>query len=71
MTRLNQIEKILYLKELIKKEKTGAPKILAQKLHLSERSVYRLIEDLKLLYVGKKNIYYCSERKSYIFKEII
>jgi hypothetical protein len=69
MTRLRQLERIAYVEELIRKRKTGPPRILAIKLQLSIRTVYRLIEDLKIYYHPALEIVYSKESASYIFLE--
>ncbi|MPQ48222.1 HTH domain-containing protein [Marinifilum sp. N1E240] len=63
MTHLELIEKTSYLKELIKKGKTGTPKELSRRLNISERSLSRLIKTLK---DTKHPIIYSRVKQSYI-----
>ncbi|MBN2596393.1 MAG: HTH domain-containing protein [Marinifilaceae bacterium] len=47
MTHLNILEKAEFIKEHAEKESTGTPTELAQRLNISERSLYRIISSLK------------------------
>jgi HTH domain. len=66
MTHLELLEKTEYLKELICKENTGSPKELAQRLNISERSLSRLIKNLKETHFS---IIYSRTKQSYIIEE--
>lgn len=67
MSGLKYFERYLFVDELIKKEKTGKPSTLAAKLEVSERTIYRIIEDLKLYYDGDTDIQYVNDKNSYVF----
>lgn len=49
MKTFKQLERLRKAHELIKQEKTGSPKEFANKLNVSERETYRIIEYLKEL----------------------
>lgn len=51
-----------YLQELIRKERTGSPKELANHLNISERMVYRYLNELKEM---DKQIVFCRFKKTY------
>lgn len=59
------VGRLQYLHELIEKQGTGTPKDLANRLGISERMLYRYIDELR---AGEKRIEFCRKRKSYIFK---
>lgn len=59
LEKLNQIEK------LIAHANTGSPKDLAKKLHISERTVRRLVEKLKM---KNSSIKFCRQSNSYVSK---
>ena len=69
MTHLEFLEKTEYIRELINKESTGTPAELAQRLNISERSLYRIITTLKnmghpITYSRCKQSYcYANEKK--------
>lgn len=44
---LNLLNRLEYIDYLIRSKKTGRPEALAEKLGLSERSLYNLLNDLK------------------------
>jgi hypothetical protein len=48
MKQSEHTEKVEILKKLIKASSTGTPKELAKRLNTNERSLRRLIEDLKI-----------------------
>lgn len=56
-------EKLTILKNLIAVANTGSPKDLAKRLNISERTVRRLIDQLKK---NKTSIVFCRKRNSYI-----
>ncbi|WP_321295335.1 HTH domain-containing protein [Marinifilum fragile] len=66
MTHLELLEKTEYLKELIEKENTGTPIELAKRLNISERSLSRLIKNLKETHFS---IIYSRTKQSYITEE--
>lgn len=67
MGGLKYYERTKLLIELIEKRKTGSPEDLAKKLRVHKRTVYRIIDDLRL--TSELNVYFCKESKSYIFSE--
>ncbi|MCY1635371.1 HTH domain-containing protein [Marinifilum sp. D737] len=66
MTHLELLEKTEYLKEIIKKGNTGTPQELAKRLNISERSLSRLIKNLK---EANFPIIYSRTKQSYITEE--
>ena len=67
MHGLKYYERTTLLIKLIEKRKTGPPRILAKKLGVTERTVYNILESLRLVF--PKDIVYSTEEKSYIFLE--
>jgi predicted DNA-binding transcriptional regulator YafY len=65
MGGLKYYERTKLLIELIEKEKTGSPRELARKLQVHERTMYRIIEEVRL--TQPCETVYCKELKSYIF----
>ncbi|CAL2106001.1 DNA-binding protein [Tenacibaculum sp. 190524A02b] len=67
MKNLKSLERLQQLHNLIVQEKTGTPKELASLMHISERSVHLLIEQLKdynadICYSRRRKTYhYCNE----------
>ena len=59
-------KKLDKLKLLIEHANTGTPKELAETLHVSERTVRRLVERLK---VENGSIYFCRSTNSYLLKK--
>lgn len=57
-------ERTKWLIELIKIGNTGDPKTLARKFNVSERTIYRLLDDLK--FSENMLIEYSPEIRSYI-----
>ncbi|WP_297337284.1 HTH domain-containing protein [Algoriphagus sp.] len=53
--------------ELIEKKKTGSPEELARKIGVTKRTVFHILDDLRLCL--EKEITYSKEEKSYIFSE--
>ena len=66
MNYIKQIERLQFLNKLIIQKKTGSPVELAERLRLSKRQIYNLIDELKDLGVP---IFYCKKLKSYCYKE--
>jgi ribosomal protein S25 len=62
-----QIERIKHLNSLIKREATGTPSQLAEKLNISVATVYRLIRELKDFGAP---ILYSKHSQSYIYTEV-
>lgn len=67
MAGLKYYERTKLLIELIEKKKTGGPGDLANRIGVSKRMVYMIIDDLRLT-LGR-DICYCKEKKSYVFSE--
>ncbi|TVZ26623.1 HTH domain-containing protein [Gillisia sp. Hel_I_86] len=67
MSTLKNLERLQQLHNLINTETTGSPSELANKMNISERLVYNLIEQLKdfeaaICYSRKsKTYYYCED----------
>lgn len=57
--------RLLYLKELIQKEKLKSPTELAQTFECSEKTVRRMINTLRDVGV---DIHYCKRRKKYFIE---
>jgi len=66
LNSIKNLERLQRLHLLIKQEATGAPKELASRMHIGERSVYSLIEYLKDY---KANICYDRRRKTYFYSD--
>jgi DNA-binding MarR family transcriptional regulator len=66
MTHLELLEKTEYLKEIIGNGNTGTPKELAKRLNISERSLSRLIKNLRK---ANFSITYSRTKQSYITEE--
>jgi len=67
MAGLKYYERTKLLIELIEKRKTGSPEDLAKKLQVHKRTIYRIIDDLRLSELSE--IVFCKESKSYIFSK--
>ncbi|WP_456378182.1 HTH domain-containing protein [Lutibacter sp.] len=66
MKTLKQLERLRKVHQLIKQENTGTPIEFANKLHISERELYRILEYLKELgacvsFSRSTNSYYYNE----------
>jgi len=66
MKTIKNLERLQQVHGLIKSETTGSPSNLANRLHVSERLVYNLIEQLKDF---NANICYDRSRKTYYYSE--
>lgn len=62
-------QQLTFLQELIEKKRTGSPKELAEKLNLSERTIYRKIKAVEN--ISLKEVVFCSFSNSYCFKDEI
>lgn len=62
-TYINKLERIKFLAE---RKMTGSPKNLAEKLDVSERTLFRMVEDLRL--TGYE-LYFCRYEKSYVLEK--
>ncbi|MGJ3236212.1 HTH domain-containing protein [Marivirga sp.] len=67
MSGLKYVERFMFVNELINKERTGNPSALATKLNVSERTIYRIIDDLRLYYGYNPEILFDNEKNSYVF----
>lgn len=67
MAGLKYYERTKLLIDLIEKKKTGSPEDLANKIGVTKRMVYHILDDLRLFM--EKEITYSKEEKSYIFSE--
>ncbi len=63
MKKISQLERV---DALIRKKATGTPSELAQRMALSERSIYHLIEDIRGLGASIK---YCKFQQTYYYAE--
>jgi len=63
---IKNLERLQQLHLLIVQECTGCSNILAQRMHISQRLVYNLIDQLKDF---KANVCYDRGRKTYYYKE--
>lgn len=62
------IERITYLDELIRKERTGTPEELANRLSISRAQLYNIIESLRdeglaIGYARKRNTFYYAHNQ--------
>ncbi len=53
MAGLKYYERTKFLIELIEKQRTGSPEKLARRIGVSKRTVFRILEDLKLFHPGR------------------
>jgi transcriptional antiterminator len=67
MGGLKYYERTKLLIELIGKERTGNPRDLAERLGVTKRTVFNIIDELRLTL--PKAISFDSEKKSYVFSE--
>lgn len=58
--------KVNFLVKLAKHSNTGTPKELAKRLNVSERTLYRIIRNLK---DEKIEVVFCRKTKTYFLKE--
>ena len=56
-------EKLGQIRKLASNRNTGTPKELARSIYVSERTLYRLINDIQ---DSKAEITYCRKSKSYV-----
>lgn len=66
MTLFEQLQRLEQLDQLIRLKATGRPPALARRLHVSERTVYYLIDMLRSF---GAEIYYNADRGSYCYPE--
>ncbi len=65
MSHLDYLQKMMYLKELIEKGMAESPGILSQRLLVSDRTIKRMITDLRLLGI---EIYFDRIANKYMIK---
>jgi transcriptional antiterminator len=65
MDRVSAYKKVEQLKWLVQTKSTGSPPQLAQKLEVSERTVYRMLEAARELY--QTEIIFSYNHNSYVF----
>ena len=63
----NYQQRMEYLLELVQAERTGSPIKLASRLGVSERMIYRYIDELAM---QQGEICYCRRKKSYKFRSL-
>lgn len=66
MTLKEKMRLLQRAQELIRRKATGTPRELANRLEISERTWYRILEELKDTGLP---VVYCKERQSYYFEE--
>jgi predicted DNA-binding transcriptional regulator YafY len=66
MKTIKNLERLQQIHQLIAIERTGSPSELASRLHVSERLVYNLIEQLKDFQAA---ICYDRGRKTYYYRD--
>lgn len=66
MVRKEILERFEYVRWLIERKATGGPKELATTLNISERSLYRLLDDFRSVY--RLRIKFSRQLNSYIIK---
>ncbi|MCJ7467956.1 MAG: HTH domain-containing protein, partial [Maribacter sp.] len=66
MKSIKNLERLSQLHALIENERTGSPKDLANRMNISERLVYNLIEQLKDF---EASICYDRGRKTYYYSD--
>jgi predicted DNA-binding transcriptional regulator YafY len=66
MKSIKNLERLRQLHTLIENERTGSPKDLANRMNISERLVYNLIEQLKDF---EARICYDRGRKTYYYSD--
>lgn len=69
MDHSQAFQQLTYLQELIEKKRTGSPKELAEKLSISERTVYRRLKAVER--ASLKEVAFCPFSNSYCFKDEI
>jgi DeoR/GlpR family transcriptional regulator of sugar metabolism len=60
-------KKLNALRTLVEKASTGSPKELAELFNVSERTVRRMVQNLKQ---QELDIEFCRKRNSYLFKKV-
>ncbi|MEP7268531.1 MAG: helix-turn-helix domain-containing protein [Saprospiraceae bacterium] len=65
MNLIERISKLERLDQLIRMRATGSPKELADKFKISERQVYRLLDEIKNY---GAEVHYCQRTQSYVYE---
>jgi predicted DNA-binding transcriptional regulator YafY len=65
MSYSEYLQKLIFLAELLEKEKTGTAGNLAKKLDVSRRTVFRHLDELR---ENGADISYSKSKKSYVLK---
>jgi DeoR/GlpR family transcriptional regulator of sugar metabolism len=60
-------KKMNALRTLVEKASTGSPKDLAELFNVSERTIRRMVQNLKQ---QELDIEFCRKRNSYLFKKV-
>jgi transcriptional antiterminator len=60
-------KKIAFLRTLVETGRTGSPKDLAELFNVSERTIRRMVQNLKQ---QELDIVFCRKRNSYLFKKV-
>jgi DeoR/GlpR family transcriptional regulator of sugar metabolism len=60
-------KKLNALRTLVEKASTGSPKELAELFNVSERTIRRMVQNLKQ---QELDIEFCRKRNSYLFKKV-
>tara|TARA_R110002167_G_scaffold115853_15_gene290512 strand:+ start:1489 stop:1770 length:282 start_codon:yes stop_codon:yes gene_type:complete len=72
MNSIKNLERLSQLHKLIQNERTGSPKELAIRMHISERLIYNLLEQLRDFNANigysraRKTYYYCDEFQLFV-----
>jgi predicted DNA-binding transcriptional regulator YafY len=66
MKLVEQIERLKRIHKLIDEQQTGVPAEFANKLHISRRQLYNILEDLKIM---EAPIEYNPLQRSYIYTQ--
>jgi transcriptional antiterminator len=65
MNFVKQIERLILLNRLISQQNTGSPEDIAQRLNVSVRQVYNLLEMIRDLGI---EVCYCKKSKTYYYE---
>lgn len=66
MKIIKQLERLKTIHHLIENQQTGSPNEFANKIHVSKRQLFNILDDLKLMGAP---IEYSTLQKSYIYSE--
>ena len=68
MTVYKYVNRLKRIDQLIRQQRTGSPKALAEKLQISESHVYNCIDELRDLGLP---IMYCRSRQTYYYTDMV